>query len=482
MRIAVANLFHLSNTFNRKPTEWQRWSCTRQLAAPAISRLQPATTALVQSMNQAAGDAKSTIVPIIEAVAPAGGPLAREARDSLLSEFSQRLQEHATKVDALILVLSGCMTDEGGDSVDTAVLREARASLSPEQPIVAVWSSLANLSEETIEPCDLCLSYDLRDPEDAGRVGRKAIDLVHRLSHSGSRPRRALRKLPLLLPPGMWRPDTEPVRTIQALAHDFEAQAGVLDVSIIAGFPFIDHPDAGLSLVVTADAELELATGLATRLRTAVWTNRDTFFTEPVNVEMAVHEAMQSTDGPIIIMDAGDDPALGAASEGTGLLWALIDLGARNAALAAIVDPEAVATAIAAGVGSTLTFDLGGKFDRSAGYPVAVTAGVRRIIGASGAGFGRAVRLDVEGRHGGSVEVVVCDQPVEPTPVLFEALGIDLATKQIVAVKSSWRVRETFSRVASRVIETTTPGITTPVLSFFDYQRIPRPIYPLDAV
>jgi microcystin degradation protein MlrC len=43
-------------------------------------------------------------------------------------------------------------------------------------------------------------------------------------------------------------------------------------------------------------------------------------------------------------------------------------------------------------------------------------------------------------------------------------------------------VRETFSRVASRVIETTTPGITTPVLSFFDYQRIPRPIYPLDAV
>ncbi|HEX7102278.1 MAG TPA: MlrC C-terminal domain-containing protein, partial [Nitrolancea sp.] len=351
-----------------------------------------------------------------------------------------------------------------------------------EQSVVVIWSSLANLSEATIEQCDLCLSYSLRDPEDAGRVGRKAIDLLRRLDREGIRPQRAFRKLPLLLPPVAWRSDSEPVRTIEALAHDFGVQEGVLDVSIFAGYPFADGVGSGLSLIVSTNAEIDLAPSLATRLRTAIWTNRDAFFTEPVNIEMAVHEAMQSIDQPIIIMDAGDDPALGAASEGTGMLWALIDLGARDATLATIVDPDAVATAIEAGVGSALTFDLGGAFDRSAGYPIAVTASVRRILGASDAGLGRTVRLDVEGRHGGNVEVIVCEQPVEPTPELFEALGIDLASKQIVAVKSSWRVRQTFSPVSSHVIETTTPGITTPVLSFFDYRRIPRPIYPLDAV
>lgn len=65
---------------------------------------------------------------------------------------------------------------------------------------------------------------------------------------------------------------------------------------------------------------------------------------------------------------------------------------------------------------------------------------------------------------------------------MFEALGIDLAAKQIVAVKSSWRVRENFGNLAASILETTTPGVTTPVLAFFDYQRIPRPIYPLDAL
>lgn len=482
MRIAVANLFHLSNTFNRKPTEWQRWSCTQQLATPPITRLHPSATTLIQSMNQAANEAQSTIVPIIEATAPAGGPLSREARDSLLSEFSRQLQEHAATTDTLILVLSGCMVDEEGNSIDRAVLRAARETLAPEHPIVAVWSNLANLSETMIEQTDLNLCYDLRDANEAGRIGYKAIDLVQRMNREEIHLQRAFRKLPLLLPPGNWNRDREPLRTIQALARDFEAQAGVHDVSIFAGFPFADHSGSGLSLVVSADAEFDLSQSLATRIRTAIWTNRDAFFAEPVNIEMAVHEAMQSTDHPVIITDAGDDPALGAPSEGTGLLWALVDLGARNVAMAAIVDPAAVETSIAAGAGHTLTFELGGKVDRSAGYPVEVTASVRRIIGAQNEGFGRAVRLDVEGRHGGSVEVVVCEQPYAPTPEMFEAVGIDLAAKQIVGVKSSWRVRETFGRVSPRVIETTTPGITTPVLAFFEYQRVPRPIYPLDPV
>jgi len=482
MQIAVANLFHLSNTFNRKPTEWRQWSLEAQIATASIVPLQPATTALIQSMSQAADDAQSTIVPIIEAVAPAGGPLTREAAVSLLSEFSDRLRVHAATVDALIVVLSGCIFDEDGNSVDEAILRAAREALTSERPIAAVWSNLANFGEEMVDLTDLSLSYDLRDTEGAEQVGFKVIDLIQRLRPQEIKIQREFRTLPLLLPPGAWRNDREPFRTVSALASEFESQPGVRDVSITTGFPFADHAGNSLSLVVAADAELDLASSLATRLRTAIWTNRDAFFTEPTNIETAVHEAMQSTMHPVIIADAGDDPVLGAPSEGTGMLWALIDLGAQNAALAAIVDPNAVELAIAAGVASKITFDLGGKSDHSAGYPIEVTASVRRILDASDAGRGRAVRLEVKGRHGGSVDVIICEQPVEPTPELFEALGIDLATKQIVAVKSAWRVHETFSSVAARIVETTTPGITTPVLSFFDFQRIPRPIYPLDAL
>ena len=321
MRIAVANLFQLTNRFNHRLTDWQNWSRSRQLAAAPLDRMQSGTTALMQSMIHAASDHQSTIVPILEAVAPAGGPASTAARDALLNEFTQQVREHATSVDALILVLSGCMLDEEGNSIDAELLKTARDVLTTERPLVTVWSNLANLDEAMIELTDLSLGYDLRDIAGASAIGQKAIDLIHRLSRGEIRPARAFRRLPLLLPPGVWRDTCEPCQTIQALAHDFELQPGVYDVSIFPGFPFADDARSGLSLVVSADSEVDLAENLATRLRTAIWTNRDAIFTGFVNIETVVHEAMRTEEHPVIILDAGDDPALGAPSEGTGMLW-----------------------------------------------------------------------------------------------------------------------------------------------------------------
>jgi len=65
---------------------------------------------------------------------------------------------------------------------------------------------------------------------------------------------------------------------------------------------------------------------------------------------------------------------------------------------------------------------------------------------------------------------------------MFQALGIDLARKKIIGVKSSWRYRVEFDGLADHTLATTTPGITTPVLAYFEFQQIPRPIYPLDPL
>ena len=484
MRIAVANLFQLTNSFNRRRTEWSQWSLTSHIASAPTTLSQPAIARFIQSMIQAAEQANGTIVPIVEGFAPAGGPLSADARAELLRVFKDRLAEEKTGVDALIVILSGCVLDEEGNSVDGALLREARNSMAASCPLVVLWSNLANLTEAMIEPADLNLSYDLRDPRAAETLGRKVVSLTHRLVRKELEIHHEFRKLPLLLPPSSVKADREPLLSASELAHEFEARSGVLSVSICTGFPYADCPGAGASLIVAVDAESNQVQGqgLASRLRTAIWTERDAFFPEPMNIEMAVHEAMQSAGRSVVIADAGDDPVLGAPSEGTGMLWGLVDLGAQDATLAAIVDPVAVERAVTAGAGSTLKMDLGGRTDHSAGYPIEVTARVRRITENPVLGHGRFLRLDVVGRHEGSVEVVVCEQPLEPTPELFAALGIDLPTKRIIALKSSWRVQEAFGYLTERLIEITTPGMTTPVLSFFDYERLPRPIYPLDAV
>ena len=224
-------------------------------------------------------------------------------------------------------------------------------------------------------------------------------------------------------------------------------------------------------------------------MRSAIWDLREQFVYEPLNVETVIHEAMLN-DGAVTILDAGDDPAAGASGEGTGLLWALIDLGAPDATLGVVVDPQAVERSIRAGIGSTVTLDIGGAIDRRAGYPISVSARIRRVSdgrlapeGGCPVELGRTAVLDVEGRHGGRIDVIVSERaPHVIEPELFAALGVDLSSKRIIAVKSSGQTRSLFEAITSRVLETSTPGITTPVLTYLEFSRALRPIFPLDAM
>ncbi|MGA7671015.1 MAG: MlrC C-terminal domain-containing protein, partial [Nitrolancea sp.] len=200
------------------------------------------------------------------------------------------------------------------------------------------------------------------------------------------------------------------------------------------------------------------------------------------------HDAMLSESAPVTIADVGDDPTFGAAGDGTGLLWALIDLGAQNAALGVIVDTAAVADAVHSGVGSELKIDVGGTVDRRAGYPINVTARVRRI--ADGCvesadrcvqNVGRAVLLDVQGRHGGRIDVILTERPpVSVETGLFRALGVDLTNKKIIGVKRTTSLRDVPTASGSQVLVTSTPGITTPLLHYFNWEHVSRPMHPLD--
>src|SRR5207344_1613439 len=70
-------------------------------------------------------------------------------------------------------------------------------------------------------------------------------------------------------------------------------------------------------------------------------------------------ELAKSAAKPIVIADTQDNPGAGGDSDTTGMLRALV----RNKASGAtgvIYDPESASAAHAAGVGATVTLDLGG--------------------------------------------------------------------------------------------------------------------------
>jgi microcystin degradation protein MlrC len=95
--------------------------------------------------------------------------------------------------------------------------------------------------------------------------------------------------------------------------------------------------------------------------------------------------------------------------------------------------------------------------------------------------LGRTAVLTCEGRYEHAVEVIVCERRVQPfDAAIFRSQGIEPTERQIIAVKSAVHFRSGFGSIAHRIIEVDTPGLTSVNLRQFPYQRLSRPIWPLD--
>ena len=69
---------------------------------------------------------------------------------------------------------------------------------------------------------------------------------------------------------------------------------------------------------------------------------------------------------------------------------------------------------------------------------------------------------------------------VTPRPQLLPRFGIEPTERRILGLKSAGHFRAAFEPIATKVIEVDAPGISSPNLTTFPYQRLRCPIYPLD--
>jgi microcystin degradation protein MlrC len=156
-----------------------------------------------------------------------------------------------------------------------------------------------------------------------------------------------------------------------------------------------------------------------------------------------------------------------------------------------LCDPQAVATLMSAGVGSTVTVTIGNKVASDAlkpRPPLAVTGVVRAltdgeyvISGPTYTGqrafMGRAAVLDT-----GTVKLVMTERTHEPWDLgVFESVGIDPRRARFLLLKSRMYCRPVFVPIAAALVECDSRGVTSSDYGLFAFERVKRPAFPLDT-
>ncbi|PON12351.1 MlrC domain protein [Candidatus Entotheonella serta] len=426
------------------------------------------------------------LIPTVFAAAVPSGTITADAFDTLLAGILDGTR-NAGEIDAVVLHLHGAGVSENYPDIEGKILEEVR-NIVGRIPLVATFDFHANFTNRMVENADLLIGYDTYPHIDGYERALEAVDLTARMLDGSLKPTTAFRQPPML--PALQAQFTgrDPMAKVLAEAHRMEAMPGVETITVAAGFPWSDIPEAGMSFIVTTHDDQALADSLAQSLSDMVWNMRRDFLVNPMPIHEALRYVNTAAATPVVLADIGDNLGGGSPEDGTHVLKAILEAGLEGGVVAVIWDPEVVTKALNTAGGQTITIQLGGRTDDLHGEPLTVTAQVKSLAdgtftneGPMSTGaqsdMGPTAVLDIGGN-----DVIVTSKRLQPTDLqLYKSLGIAPESKRFIVVKSSVHFRAAHEPIAAEVIELDTPGLTSPRLMGFGFKHVRRPIFPLDV-
>ena len=492
MRFVIALMRHETNTFSPIPTPLSAFSRGSSTDGPlygddAVRACQGTNSAAAAFMDLVVAQGDQFVMPLMANAVPSG-VVTREAFESMSATIIEAVREGC---DAVMLDLHGAMVAEGLADAEGELLARIRAA-APEVPIAVSLDFHANFSKALVDNATVIAGYRTYPHVDVYETGARAAQTLMAAIRGEVRPVMLWRTLPMLTHMLRQTPREQPMKDIMDRAIAAERDGEVLNVSIFGGFPLADIPHVGLTVVVVADAaHAEAGIQLLDELSAAAWERRADFVFPLEPMETSIARAREAKAGPVILVDHGDNCGAGGPTDEMTVLGEVLRQGLKDVVAGPFWDPGAVALMIEAGVGTTVTVDVGGKTDMPAlglkGKPLRLTGQVRcitdgayQVTGPMFTGMrlslGRTAVLDVDGTL-----VVVCEKPQEPFDTgVFTHAGIDLSRRKYVLIKSRQHFRAGFEPIAKDIVLVAGPGVCNSDYSQFPFRNLSRPIYPLD--
>lgn len=487
-RIAIGALLFEGNTLSPVVTELQDFRNKYLEEGPAL------IPALRRSNTEAGGAIQVCelypdqveIVPLMATHGGAGGRVSAAAYGTLREMLLAPLRA-AGPVDAVYLALHGSFIAEGTDDMEGDVLAEARAIVGPEVPIAVSCDLHGHITEKMMANVQILIGYRHYPHDDAFDTGRRCAGFLIRTLKGQIRPVTRVRKAPMIIPAQKQRTKSDgPMGQFHATARAREWAGEVLAASYFPVQPWLDFEGLGFAAVVVTDDDPQTADRVALEMAQEAWLRRHDFEVPTVDPGEAIAQGLAIEGGPVVLADAADCVGGGASGDSAVVLEALIRYAPDARSTILIVDPETAQEARAAGEGARFRARIGNKLDASFGSPVEAEVEVVRLfegrftysgglMGGVTADMGPSAVL----RIGGCDVVIASYSSYEYADEQFRAAGIDPHSCKFVVVKNPMNYQQAYDGAPAMLV-LTTPGPTTPNLRLPDWQKMSRPMYPLD--
>jgi microcystin degradation protein MlrC len=487
MKIVAARLNHETNTFSPLATPLAAFGPDGPtFGAAALASARNTRTGLGAFIDLAASRGDEIAVAV-NATANPSGLVDGDAYERLAGSIVEAVRGGC---DAVLLDLHGAMVAEGVDDGEGELLRRIR-SVAPDVPLAVALDLHGNITQAMVDAADVMVGFKTYPHVDMVETGTHAARLLADWLDGGARPHVAWAQPPLLSHTLRSATGEGAMQRAVARAKQMEAE-GLLAASVFAGFSLADIHDAGLSIVTVGRSRGE-AQQAADELARQAWAERDGFVyrSEPLADSVARARRLTQPGRPVLLLDHGDNVMSGGTCDTTTLLEECLRQGMTDIGVGPLADPQTVAQAFAAGVGSRIRVSLGNKVPQGLAVPqpppfdceVTVRAlgdGRFRISGPIYTGetwaMGRTAVLAHE-----AFTAVVSEKPMEPLDLaVFESVGVDPGAFDFLLLKSRMYCRPTFVPISAGLVECDSRGVCSSDYGLFRFAKLRRPVYPLD--
>jgi microcystin degradation protein MlrC len=434
------------------------------------------------------------VLPAANYLCGASGMVEHSVFETFWSEIKPVLEKAIDNgLDGIFLSLHGAMVTTQLEDPDGELLERIRAIPGAAAlPIFGVFDLHGTMTQKMGALSDGLICYRECPHDDTYESAVRATELLARCLKSGVRPKQHVLVTPIVWPPTGTGTRDGGMRVLEEEARRMEREtSGVLAVNVIGGYSYADVHDAGLAFSVVTEGDDATAQAALQRLAGIAWDVRAEGIPHEHDLDTVLRDFVPNGKGPVLLVEPADNIGGGGPGDGTEVMRALIKHDIAGAGVV-IVDPGAVAALQSIGIGERMTIDIGGKGSRLDPGPVRLEV---ELVSRSDGRFeledlksqivvlGRIINMGPTAvvRHRG-LTILLTSVRLAPMDLgQWRSQGVAPEDLTMIGIKAAVGHRRAYDKIASASFTVRTNGPCTSDLTRLPYQRLRRPVFPLDA-